>query len=172
MRRERGLIVIIAYKLVKGGLWLVLAVALGIAMQMGIGDDFLGWATHLRHHAHAWSLFLADALVRVSTRRGLWTLLVALVADGSVTLLEGWALFHGRWWGPWLVVAATGSFLPFEVIALVRHPHPSRIVLLLLNALIVWYLARKALREHREHRERREHERDARNASPNEAAPQ
>lgn len=145
---------IIAYKLVKGGLWLVLAAVLVVAMQMGIGEDFLGWAEHLRHHSHAWSLFLADALVKVSTRRGLWTLFVALITDGSLTLLEGWALFHGRWWGPWLVVVATGSLLPFEVVALVRHPHVSRLVLLALNAVIVWYLARKALREHRERKER------------------
>jgi uncharacterized membrane protein (DUF2068 family) len=150
VRRERGLVLIITYKLVKGGLWLVLAVVLLVLMQMGIGDDFLGWADHLRHHSHAWSLFLADLLVRASTRRGLWTLFVALLADGTFTLVEGWALFHGRWWGPWLVVVATGSLVPFEIVALARHPHVSRVILLALNAAIVWYLARKALREHRE----------------------
>jgi uncharacterized membrane protein (DUF2068 family) len=104
----------------------------------------------VRHHSGAWSLELADLLVRASTRRGLWTLFVALIADGVLTLVEAWALIHGHWWGPWLVVVATGSLLPFEVVALVRHPHVSRVLLLAVNLLIVWYLGRKALREHRE----------------------
>ncbi len=150
MRRERGLTIIIAYKLIKGGLWLVFAVALLGLMQVGLGDDLLGLAEHLRHHSRAWTLALADLLVRASTRRGLWTLFVALVADGTLTLVEAWALIRGHWWGPWLVVVATGSLLPFEVVALARHPHVSRFILLAVNVLIVAYLARKALREHRE----------------------
>lgn len=150
VRRERGLVLIIGYKLVKGGLWLVFAAVLLVLMRMGIGDDILGWAGQLRRHSRAWSLELADLLVRASTRRGLWTLFVALVADGAVTLVEAWALIRGHWWGPWLVVVATGSLLPFEVVALMRHAHLSRAVLFLLNVLIVVYLARKALREHRE----------------------
>jgi len=150
VRRERGLAIIIGYKLIKGGLWLVLAVTLLVLMQMGIGDEILGISEHVRHHSGAWSLELADLLVRASTRRGLWTLFVALIADGALTLVEAWALIRGHWWGPWLVVVATGSLLPFEVVALLRHPHVSRVLLFAVNLLIVWYLGRKALREHRE----------------------
>jgi uncharacterized membrane protein (DUF2068 family) len=149
VRRERGLVIIIAYKLIKGSLWLVFAVTLLILMRVGISQEMLDVAVHLRHHSGAWSLALADLLVRAATRRGLWTLFVALIADGTLTLVEGWALLRGHWWGPWLVVVATGSLLPFEVVALARHPHLSRLALLVVNVLIVWYLARKALREHR-----------------------
>jgi uncharacterized membrane protein (DUF2068 family) len=150
VQRERGLAIIIGYKLIKGCLWLLLALTLLVLIQVGIGDEILGIAAHVRHHSGAWSLQLADLLVRASTRRGLWTLFVALIADGVLTLVEAWALIRGHWWGPWLVVLATGSLLPFEVVALVRHPHVSRFLLLAVNLLIVWYLGRKALREHRE----------------------
>ncbi len=149
VRRERGLVLIIAYKLTKGGLWLVLAVTILVMMRMGLGDRLLGLADHLRLHAHAWSLRLADLAVRASSRRALWTIVVALVADGTLTLFEAWALIHGQWWGPWLVVVATGSLLPFEIAALVRHPHIIRSLVLLVNLAIVAYLARGALREHR-----------------------
>ena len=44
------------------------------------------------------------------------------------------------------VAAATGALLPFEVVALARHPHAVRAVLLLVNAAIVLYLARVASR--------------------------
>jgi uncharacterized membrane protein (DUF2068 family) len=138
------------YKLVKGALQLLLAVAIVVMMHLGLGMDLLAIADHLRHHARAWSLQLAELLVTAATRRGLWTITVAMVADGSFSLFEAWALSHGHWWGPWLVVAATGSLLPFEVVAIVRHPHAVRVALLALNLVMVWYLARKAMREHRE----------------------
>jgi uncharacterized membrane protein (DUF2068 family) len=151
VRRERGLVLIIAYKFVKGALWLIFGLTLLVLMRMNVGQDLLGVAEHLRHHSRAWSLELADLLTRAASRRGLWTLVVALFADGILTLVEGWALYHGHWWGPWLVVVATGGLLPFEVVALARKPHVSRALLLAVNALIVWYLARKALRERRQH---------------------
>jgi uncharacterized membrane protein (DUF2068 family) len=148
VHRERGLVAIIAYKLGKGALWLLLAAALTLGIRMGIGHRLAGLADELRHHANAWSLALARLVVRASTPRGLWTIVVALLADGSVSLVEGWALLHGRWWGPWLVVVATGALLPYELYALVRHPHVGRALLFVVNLAIVVYLARNALREH------------------------
>jgi uncharacterized membrane protein (DUF2068 family) len=148
--RERALTLIIAYKLIKGGLWFVFAAVIAVSTQLGLESHLLGFADQLRHHSQAWSLELAQLIVRVATRRGLWTVTLALVADGAVTLVEGWALLRGRWWGPWLVVVATGSLLPFEFVALARRPHVSRAALVVVNAAIVAYLARKALRERRE----------------------
>ena len=150
VQRERGVVLIIAYKLVKAALWFVLAATIAVMTSMGLGSDLLGLADHLRHHAGAWSLQLADLVTRAATRRGLWTIVVALVADGLLSVLEGWSLWHAHWWGPWLVVVATGSLLPFEVLSFVRHPHLVRACVFLLNLAIVAYLARKALRERRE----------------------
>jgi len=150
VRRERVLVLIIAYKFAKGGLWLALALVFAVALHMGLGDRLRGLAEHLRHHANAWSLQLAQLLTRAATRRGLLTVTVALVSDGIVSLIEGWALLRGRWWGPWLVVVATGSLLPFEIAALARHPHAVRFALFAVNVAIVGYLARRAVAERRE----------------------
>jgi uncharacterized membrane protein (DUF2068 family) len=150
VRRERALSLIIAYKLIKGGLWFAFAAVIVGAMHLGLEGRLIGFAAQLRHHPAAWSLALGDVLVRAATRRRLWTITVALIADGAVSFVEAWALIHGHWWGPWLVVVATASLLPFEVLALARHPHPVRAVVLLLNLAIVVYLARKAVRERRE----------------------
>jgi uncharacterized membrane protein (DUF2068 family) len=147
MRRERGLWLIIGYKLAKGGLWLVLAVVILVAMQAGLEHRLLGLAVQLRHHSQAWSIELAELVVRAASRRGMWTIVVALLADGLLSIVEGWALVHGFWWAPWLVVVATGSLLPFEVIALVRRLHVGRAVLFVVNVVIVAYLARRALRD-------------------------
>lgn len=153
-RRPRGLIVIIAYKLIKGVLWLAFAVALPVLVHFGFGNWVLGIAAHLQHHAGAWSVALGKLVARAASRRGIIVILVALVADGSASLVEGWALIHGAWWGPWLVVATTSSLLPFEVLAFLRHRHLVRAAVFLANAAIVWYLARTALRERHERLER------------------
>src|SRR5579859_1276299 len=54
VRRDRGVALIVAYKLGKGGLWLVAAVATVVLMRLGRGDRLIGLAAHLRHHPPAW----------------------------------------------------------------------------------------------------------------------
>ena len=147
MGRDRGVVVIIAYKFIKGGLWLLSAALLVGLMRSGIGDRMLDVAEHLRRHSGAWSLEIARLVTRAATPRGLWTVATALAVDGTFSLIEGWALLQGKWWGPWLVVVATGSFLPIEVIVFTRHPEVARAAVFFVNAAIVAYLARKALRE-------------------------
>lgn len=149
VRRETALWLIIVYKLGKGVLWLVIATLILFAIHLGLEDRLLGLAAELRHHSRAWSLELARLVVRAASKRGLWTITVALIADGSFSLVEGWALVHGHWWGPWLVVVGTGSLMPFEVVALMRRAHVVRAALLIVNAVIVAYLVRKALRDGR-----------------------
>ena len=149
MRRARGLVLVIGYKLGKGLLEIALGVAFVLAIRMGIGEDLVAIAEHLRHHARAWSIELARLVMRAARPRALWTIAVALSADGVFSLFEGWSLVRGWWWGPWLVVVATSALLPFEVVALVREPHVARAVVLAINAAIVVYLAGKSWREHR-----------------------
>jgi uncharacterized membrane protein (DUF2068 family) len=149
-RRERGLTLIIAYKLVKGGFWLLMdPLLLGLG-RTGLASRLSGFAEHLRHHAGAWSLELADLIARAASLGGLWVIVIALAGDGIVSLIEGWALLGGRPWAAWLVVFTTGSLLPFEVVALVRRTNAVRVAVLSANLAIVVYLARKALRERRE----------------------
>jgi uncharacterized membrane protein (DUF2068 family) len=149
LHRDRGVEVIILYKAIKGGLWLVLATTIAVLVNAGLADRVVTLADALRDHARPWSVELAKLVLRASSRQALWTVVAALYADGTMTLIEGWALHHGRWWGPWLVVGATGALLPFEVSSLVRHPRPIRVLLLVVNLAIVVYLARVALRHRR-----------------------
>jgi uncharacterized membrane protein (DUF2068 family) len=148
--RVRGLTLIIAFKQIKGVLWLIFAAVILVLMHFGLEGHVLGLARHLPHHAHAWSVLLGKLIARVADRRGSLLVVVALTVDGGVSLIESWALLHGSWWGPWLVVVTTASLLPFEAIAFVRHPHAVRAAMFCINAAIVWYLVQTA-RRHREH---------------------
>jgi uncharacterized membrane protein (DUF2068 family) len=149
--RDVGLRLVITYKLIKGAVQLLLAAVLFVGIERGVASDWLhALALLARHHlASAASVRLAELLVAVSTPHRLGLSVLALGCDGALTTLEGVALQRGHWWGPWLVVAATGSLLPYELFELVRHPRVGRALLVLVNAAVVAYLGWRALREHR-----------------------
>ena len=148
--RDRGVQAIAGYKTVKASLQLGLVVVLCALWPLGLAEKVQEIAVLVRHHAtHGWALRLADWLAGNATARKLELSIIALGLDGTLTGVEAWSLRRGRWWGAWLVVVATGSLLPFEVYEFVRTLRWSRALLFVLNAAIVVYLARRALREQR-----------------------
>lgn len=112
--------------------------------SVGLAEKLTAIARVIRHHAtEAWSIALAERLIYASTAHNVFIVAVAVIVDGIVTLVEGWAL-HGRYrWSRWLVVATTSSLLPFELVTLVRHPSAGRVMLVLVNALILLYLIQR-----------------------------
>jgi uncharacterized membrane protein (DUF2068 family) len=150
-KKPAGVRAVILYKTVKAVVQLGLAVVLFVAVLTGAAEHVQEIAASLRHHASsALSLRAADLLMRGATRRHIELTSVALAFDGVLSFVEGWALRMGHWWGPWLVVVASGSLLPFEVYAVTQHLRLGRVVVILVNLAIVVYLAKRALIEHRE----------------------
>jgi uncharacterized membrane protein (DUF2068 family) len=139
---------VIAYKLVKGAFALFASVVFTVLLAFGLGQHISDIAWSLRHHfTGAWSVEIAKAITEFAGSGHLWLVSLALAFDGTLTLVEGWALHMRRWWGPWLVVVATSVLLPFEVVALVHHRRLGRAFVLLANVAIVVFLARRALSE-------------------------
>lgn len=142
---DPGVRAIVLYKSVKSAVQLTLVLLAVGLWPFGLPALVRGLALGILQHAtHAWALTLASWLERGATDRGIELGLLALGADGTLTAVEACALWHGRWWGPWLVVMATGALLPFELLELVRSPHLSRALLLAGNLAIVGYLGRRA----------------------------
>jgi uncharacterized membrane protein (DUF2068 family) len=105
-----------------------------------------------RHLTSAWSLRLSALVAGAATAHAVVLTIGALLLDGVLTACEGWALHRRFAWAPWLVVVATGSPMPFEVVELVRRPHAVRLVVFAVNLAIVCYLAARATREIRRRR--------------------
>jgi uncharacterized membrane protein (DUF2068 family) len=153
MTRAAPLRAIILYKTVKGALQLTLGALLAVGALTGFAQDLAELGTFVRRHMTlAWAVNLAEWLVDA---HHLLLVALALGLDGALTSVEAWALHKNRWWGPWLVVVASGSLLPYELLEIVRRPRVSRVLLFVANALIVGYLARHAKR-HRAAREEAE----------------
>jgi uncharacterized membrane protein (DUF2068 family) len=146
-QREPALRGIIAYKFARAGLAFVLAIVLGVCISTGRTELLQQYAAQILHHFSShFSSALADAIMRGIASPRVWLVVAALVVDGLISGIEGWALLRNRPWGAWLVVIATGALVPFEVAGLLRHPHVGRALLLLVNAAVALYLLRRALR--------------------------
>jgi uncharacterized membrane protein (DUF2068 family) len=138
---------IVFYKILRGVVSIVLALVLGAMALGGEADRLRSLAEMLREHVMGvWSVHLADLLVRAATPHRIEIAAVALAVDGSFVLFEGWALKKGFRWAPWLIVAASASFLPWEVYELYRHVRVGRALVLLVNVAIVLYLYQRERR--------------------------
>lgn len=148
--KEPALRLIIAYKWARAATSLLAAAGLLLLTITGHTAALLSIVQALHRHATSeWSVALAASVVKAVTPRHLWIVAGALTVDGAFTALEGWALEHGADWGPWLVTAATCTFIPFETAALVHRVDALRALVLVLNVAIVLYLGRRALRRAR-----------------------
>lgn len=144
-KSSAGVRAIVLYKTVKASVQLGVALLAVALWPFGLPALLRELALDLHHHATSgWAVSLTTWLEQGSTPRGVQLSVLALGGDGTLTAIEAWALRRGHWWGPWLVVLATGSLLPFEVVELARTPRLSRALLLAGNLAIVIYLARRA----------------------------
>jgi uncharacterized membrane protein (DUF2068 family) len=149
MNTDRGVRAIILYKTVKAVAELVGGALLALLLVFHETGGLHETAAAIRHHVTAgWAVKLADLITAGTSHHAIVLTVVALTADGLLTGVEGWALQRNHWWGPWLVVAASGVLLPVELRELVRHPRAGHVLILVLNVAMVIYLARKALHEH------------------------
>lgn len=148
--RAVGLRVIIAYKTVKAALQAGLAIALPVLQRFGVTASWVAQISHLAEHvAHRWTAVLARRIAALLTPHHLALISLALGLDAGLSAFEGWALHRRFRWAPWLVVVAGSTLIPFEIIELTRHLRPSRVIILVVNLLIIAYLAARARREQR-----------------------
>jgi uncharacterized membrane protein (DUF2068 family) len=143
-----GIRLIVAYKLVRGAVALILAAVFAVAALRDGGTWLRDVASALRgHFTGMWAMHLADFLVRASSPRSLGIVAAALSADGSFTLFEAWSLRRGFSWAPWLVIVATSALLPFEAYALSRGIRAGRLAFFAANVAVVVYLVRRRYAE-------------------------
>ena len=146
---SRGLLLIAAFKLLKG----LALLAVGIGAHTLIDKDLAAvvehWVNVLRvdpnnHYLHA----LLERFTDLSPQR-LKAVSFGTFFYAALLLTEGVGLALGKRWAEYFTIIATSSLIPLEIYEIFRHANITKVVLLLINVAVVWYLVLE-LRRHKE----------------------
>ena len=140
---HRGLRTVATIEAIKG----VLAVGAGLALVEVIRHD-----VDLEDAAHHLLVALRiDPDLRIShyflrqvermSDANLWNIVAIIALYASLRFLESYGLWRQRIWAEWLAIVSGAIYLPFELRALIRHPTPIHWAVLLINIVIVLYIA-------------------------------
>ena len=141
-QRAPTLYVIIACKLLKGGLFVVLACVTYALSDNNLPDEYRHWLKLIR--ANPEKKFWSDLAIQVGTvtetqmlRAAVGTLIYSLFS-----LVEGVGLIFRVPWAGWMAIGESAFFIPIEIADLVHKTNHAGVVtgILVFNILIVWYL--------------------------------
>jgi len=159
-KRAPTLYAIIVIKLVKGLLFLTLAIVAYTLSDNDLPKEFQSLLHHLRFNPER--RFWADLAIQVgqlTEANVLWAAAGTLLYS-SFSLVEGIGLMFRVSWAGYLAIGESAFFIPIEIFELVRRrppdaPHASHpillIIVLAINIWIVWYLFQNRHRLFRHH---------------------
>lgn len=150
-RRAPTLYAIIAIKLAKGVLLLLLAFGVYSLSDNNLPDEFRQLLRFL--HIDPEKRFFAELAQKLG---GLSESFMVWFAGGTVlyslfSLVEGTGLLFRVSWAGWLAIGESLFFIPIEVYELMHKFSISVLLILGLNVLIVWYLVQNRERLFRHH---------------------
>jgi len=141
-KRAPTLYVIIAIKLLKGLLFVVLAIVAYTLSDNDLPAEYRGLLHHLRLNPER--KFFADLAVQVgklTEAKVLWAA-AGTLCYSLFSLVEGVGLIFRVSWAGWLAIGESAFFIPIEIHELVKNPVLPVFLVLALNVVIVWYLFR------------------------------
>jgi uncharacterized membrane protein (DUF2068 family) len=139
-RHNKWLLLIAAYKFIQAALIAAVGVGALRLIHKDVDDVFSQIISGLRFNPESRLVnfvldkasLLSDPLLR---RIG-----VTAFCYAALSLAEGIGLYLEQAWGEFLTLAITGSFLPWEVFEVIRRLTWVRVSLLVVNALVFFYL--------------------------------
>jgi uncharacterized membrane protein (DUF2068 family) len=139
-RHDRWLILIAAFKLSQALLFAAIGVGALRLLHKDVGDLFARLADHLRFNPE--SRFVNFILDRASIidDRLLRRIGAVVFIYAGLDLIEGVGLYLEKAWAEYLTLAITASFLPWEIFEVFRKLTLPRMGLLVVNALVFFYL--------------------------------
>lgn len=128
------------FKFLKAASLIALSVGVFRTMHQDIAMRVEHWleALHLDPGNRHVGMLLAR-LANLSPSQVMKLGLVGLFYAG-LFLVEGTGLWLQKRWGEWATVVITGLLIPVELFEIVRHPGAVKILVLVVNLAVVWYL--------------------------------
>lgn len=146
-RRDIGLMAIAIFKLVKGVLLFAVGVGALTLLHKDVAAVAEHWIDQLRvdpNNRHVHSLLFRLGLVNA---RKLEELSAGTFFYSGLLLTEGTGLLLRKRWAEYFTIIVTGSFLPMEIYELIRRLTYPRVLLLVVNIVIVWYLVKRLIHD-------------------------
>ena len=156
-KRAPTLYAIIAIKLLKGSLFVAFAVVAYTLSDNDLPAEYRNLLHWLRlNPERRFFTDLATQIGKITEAKVLWVAAGTLVYS-LFSLIEGVGLIFRVSWACWMAIIESAFFIPIEVYELVKPARGSTLmilVILVINIVIVWYLAknRHRLFHHHLHR--------------------
>ena len=139
-RSSRGLMLIAAFKLLKGVALLALGIGALKLLHKDLAMEAERWIDLLRvDPQNPLILRLLEKLGMVDPHK-LKQLGIGTFFYAALFLTEGTGLALRRRWAEYLTIISTASFLPIEAYEIAKHVSAIKIALLLVNIAVVIYL--------------------------------
>lgn len=137
---DRALIGIAYFKLAKGVLFFLLAIAALRLINHDATETAHYWLRHLGIKRE--SIWLNQQLEHFDPMIHSWRRLISplLFFYTAVFFVEGIGLLLRKTWAEWMTIIVTASLIPLEVYELVYHPNFLKVAALLTNVAIVGFL--------------------------------
>lgn len=143
-KRPPGLIAIVLYKLLIGGLLSVTSVALLLTLKNheGLQEFAASYQLESKHRLIAWGL---DKILNLSPRKLEFSGIAAAVY-AAVTFIEAIGLWQRKVWAEILVIVLVGTSIPLEIYELIHGITVVKVIAFAVNIFVLVYLI-KMLRD-------------------------
>jgi uncharacterized membrane protein (DUF2068 family) len=139
---NQWLILIAIFKLVQAVLFVAVGVGAFRLLHKDIGDMLERMVYHLRFNPEGRFVnFVLDKASLLNDKM-LRRIGLAFFCYAALDLLEGTGLYLEKVWAEYFTLAITASFLPFEIYEVFLKLTWIRVSLLIINALVLVYLAK------------------------------
>ena len=147
-RQRNGYLVAIAvFRLVKA----VFLIAAGFGalrlLRPEVAQRVAGWIASLPFAGENDVVRRALAFVTHLSPQRAGLIAAGLFAYAALFIVEGVGLLMQREWAEWVTLIATVSFIPFEIVEVVRKPTPVRWAVIAVNVAIAIYLLVRRLKK-------------------------
>jgi uncharacterized membrane protein (DUF2068 family) len=157
-KRAPTLYAIIGIKLLKGGLFLSMAIVAYALSDNDLPEEYRQLLHYLKLNPER-EFFRALALkIGTLTEANVLWVAAGTAVYSLFSLVEGIGLMFRVSWAGWMAIGESAFFIPIEVFDLVHHFSTTVFIILVINIVIVWYLFANRQRLFRHHAHRHRHE--------------
>jgi uncharacterized membrane protein (DUF2068 family) len=148
-RHKKGLVLIAVYKLLQALFFAAIGVGALRLLHKDVDDVLYRIASDLRFNPEG--RFVNFILDRASLLNDpiLRRIGFGAFCYAAIGILEGIGLYLEKAWGEYLTLIITASFLPLEIIEIIRRHTMARVGLLVVNVIVLVYLTKLVIERQR-----------------------